>query len=341
MARQPLPFALAAVTLVVVACGGSEPPPRPPLPPPPPADPPILATVAQACARVSACTHAREGSNFRDPGACVDWWLTEDREEPLRKCFLAAKSCADVATCSQGGGDARAATFCQRPGVVSGCDGDRLVSCGEDDAHPATVVDCAAFGASCRDVKSASGIVVRACAAAAKCAAGVVDARCDGPGAATSCRDGAYERVACRPGTACQEYRDESGEAGASCEPVSSSRERARCDGRAYRRCEQDRLVECENAGRVSKATVTDCVGIGLRCRGIGPRAGCVVATDLECDKAMLPKCDGSSLTFCAAGRLEKIACESLGFSSCAPAGKGAIAACAEPSLVGPPSHPK
>ena len=339
MARPPCHRStpLAAVALVVVACGGSEPPPKAPAPPPPPADPPALAAIAQACVRASACTHAREGSRFRDPGACVDWWLTDSQEEPLRKCLVAAKSCADVATCSQGGGDARAATFCQKPGVVSGCDGDRLVSCGEDDAHPTTILDCAGFGASCRDVKSASGIVVRACAAPAKCGAGSVDARCDGAGAATSCRDGAYERVACRPGTACQEYRDESGEQVASCEPIGS----ARCEGRAFRRCEQDRLVDCENVGRATKAVVTDCVGLGFHCRGIGPRAGCVVPSDVECDKAMLPKCDGSSLTFCAAGRLEKIACGSLGFSSCAPAGKGAIASCAEPTQVGPPQRTK
>jgi hypothetical protein len=217
-------------------------------------------------------------------------------------------------------------------GVVSGCDGDRLVSCGEDDAHPSTVVDCAAIGATCREVKSSGGLVLRACQAPQKCPAGAPESRCDGTGAVISCRDGGYERITCRSGTTCEEQRDESGETTASCEMAGHPR----CDARGARRCEDDRLVECERVGRASKAHVTDCVAYGLRCTGHGPRAGCSVPTRVECDKTYLPKCEGGSLVFCAAGRLSRLSCNALGFAGCDPAGRGSIAACA--GAVSPPA---
>jgi hypothetical protein len=124
--------------------------------------------------------------------------------------------------------------------------------------------------------------------------------------------------VSCKPGTACEERRDEVGDPTASCELPG----RRRCTG--VRRCEDDRLVECERG----KAKVTDCVGQGLRCAGTGPRAGCYVPSNVECDKEMLPKCEGGSIVFCAVGRLERIACASLGLGPCDPAAKGPFAAC-------------
>src|SRR5262249_40183147 len=124
----------AFIVLIVAACGGQDPPAKSPPTPAPPEDPPALAQIAHACARVSACTHAREGAPFRDPGACVDWWLSDvDPTSPelLRKCLAEASTCDQVSTCMRGGGDVRAAKFCaEQSGVVSGCDGDRLVSCG-------------------------------------------------------------------------------------------------------------------------------------------------------------------------------------------------------------------
>jgi hypothetical protein len=219
-----------------------------------------------------------------------------------------------------GGGDAKAAAFCaQRPGVVSGCDGDRLVSCGEDDAHESSVVDCAAMGAKCGEVKSSGGLVLRACSSPTKCPASAPDLRCDGTAAIISCRDGAYERVACPAGTKCEEHKDEVGDAAASCELPG----RRRCVG-GTRRCEDDRLIECDRG----KAKVTDCIGQGLRCAGIGPRAGCYVPENVECDKDMLPRCEGASLVFCAAGRLEKVACSELGLGTCDPSARGPFAAC-------------
>jgi hypothetical protein len=314
---------------VIVACGGEPPPVKAPPPPPPPNDPPLLARISEACVRVAGCTRAGDAARFRDPGACVDWWLADAdarAPDPLRKCLTDATTCEAVTTCLRGGGDGRAAAFCaQRQGVVSGCDGDRLVSCADDDVHESAVVDCAAIGATCREVKAAGGIVLRACASPQKCPAGAPESRCDGAGAVVSCRDGAIERVVCRPGTTCEERKDESGEAIATCELPG----RRRCELRGARHCEEDRLVECDRTSNVAKAKVTDCVGFGLRCGGIGPRAGCRVPSNVECDRELLPRCEGGALVFCAAGRLAKVACSSVGLGTCDPAGRGAIAACA------------
>jgi hypothetical protein len=321
--QRPL-FGLGSLFACLVACGGQEPPAKPPPPPPAPKDPPALVGIAQACARVSACARSADSSRFRDPSACVDWFVSEPKDA-FRACLLDAKGCDQVSTCMHGGGDARAAAFCkERPGVVSACDGDRLVSCGEDDAHESSVVDCAAMGASCRESRLAGGLVVRACASPQKCPAGVPDTRCDGPGAVISCRDGAFERVTCRPGTACEERRDESGDTLASCELPN----RRRCTARGVRRCEEGRLVECTEAGMSGKAKIVDCVGAGLECAGTGPRAGCYVPTKIECDRELLPKCDGGSLVFCAAGRLARVGCSAIGLGACDPSARGSIAAC-------------
>lgn len=329
--RLSLSRGLGAALLVLGACGGQEPPPKPPPAPAPPNDPPVLAQIAAACARVSACTHAHDSPRFRDPGACVDWWLSDpstdakEGADPLRKCLAEATSCEKVSACMHGGGDARAAAFCaQRAGVVSGCDGDRLVSCAEDDAHESTVVDCAKIGATCREVKAAGGLVVRACWSPQKCPANAPEARCDGSGAVLSCRDGAFERVVCRPGTSCVNRTNEAGEPTASCELPGQRR----CDMRGARHCEADRLVECDRTGHYSNVRVTDCVGFGLRCAGVGPRAGCYVPANVECDKELLPRCEGGAVVFCAAGRLTKVACAGIGLGACDPSAKGPMAAC-------------
>jgi hypothetical protein len=45
----------------------------------------------------------------------------------------------------------------------------------------------------------------------------------------------------------------------------------------------------------------------------------------------MLPKCEGGALVFCAAGRVEKVACASIGMGACDPAARGPVAACTAP----------
>ena len=331
---------------LAAACGGSELPPQAPSAGPGRKDPASLQQVSITCARIASCTHAHDTPRLRDPSACVDWWVAHadpQNADPLQKCLAGATTCAQIDTCMHGAGDARAAQFCAaRPGVVSGCDGERLVSCGDDDAQESTVTDCTALGASCKELKAAGGLVIRACFAPQKCPANAPEARCDGDNAVISCHDGAIERARCGPGTRCEEHKDEAGESTASCQLPG----RRRCDLLGARHCEGDRLVECAGQDHFGKLRVSDCAGFGMRCNGTGPRAGCYVPADVECDKEMLPKCEdgGKSLVFCAAGRTTKIACASLGMDSCNPTARGAVAACSpREGAVSPaaPSAPK
>lgn len=317
-----------AAGAVAVACGGTEPPAQPPAKPVEVKDPQWLGGVSSACAKVASCTHAHDAPRLRDPGACVDWFVGKinAERESLQRCVESAKGCDAVNACVHGAGDPKAVEFCaKRPGVVSGCDGDRLVSCGDDSAAESSVVDCAKLGAACRETKAAGGLVMRACVSPQKCPAGAPEARCDG-NAVLSCRDGALERVECKPGTKCEERKDDSGEATASCELPG----RRRCDLLGSRRCEDDRLVECERGTSAagSKARVSDCAGLGLHCGGVGPRAGCYVANNVECDKEMLPRCEAGRLVFCAAGRVTKVECSALGLGPCTATARGPMAAC-------------
>lgn len=316
---------LLALTSLAAACGGAEPRPVAPKPPPAPTDPAWLADAARACTRISACAHGHDGKAQRDPGACVTAWSERTQaDDPTLKCAAAAKTCDDVGACLHGRGDPRAAKFCaESKGVLSACDGERLVSCSDDDGAESSIVDCATIGAKCREVKSAGGLLVRACFSPEKCPAGAPPARCDGKAAVITCQDGAIERVACGPGTSCVEHQEQDGERAASCELPGERR----CELKGARHCEGDKLVECLAPTHWGTARVTDCAAQGLRCIGAGPRAACYVPTNVECDKELLPRCEGSALTFCAAGRKVSVDCASIGMKSCG-AGRGPFAAC-------------
>lgn len=301
-------LASIGVLVVLAACGGKQPPANAPPPPEPPKDPAWLAAASRACVLASACS-----PRVSDPGACIERWIAHG-DDALAKCLVAARTCANVDACLRGGGDARAATFCGERGVVTGCDGERLVSCA-DDAHDALVVDCAALGASCKEQRAAGGVVLRGCHSAQKCPAGAPDARCEG-NTIVSCQNGFVEHTVCGPGTECAVRGAE-----AACVLPGG----AQCGLHGTRRCDHGRLVECEGGS----ARVVDCAAMGLDCTGTGPRAACTVKHDVECSKGMLPRCEGGSLVFCAAGRLSRVACSSVEMAGCDPGARGAKAACA------------
>lgn len=317
----------ALVSGVVVACGGSTPSASSPASAPSEGDESALVHIAEACARLASCSQTHDPPRVRDPSACVDWWLASvGGDDPLHGCLARSASCGDVTRCLHPG-DAAAAKLCaERRGVLSTCDGDRLVTCAEGDVSGSTTVDCAKLGARCREVKAAGGLLVRGCFAPDKCPADAPEARCDGDVAVVACHDGAIERATCPPGTRCEERRDESGQATASCEVP----DRVRCGGTATRGCDGDRLVECA-PGDGDRLRVSDCARFGLRCAGTGPRSGCYVAHDVECDRDMLPKCEGGAIVFCAAGRLVKLSCTHLGLGTCNPSARGPLAACEAP----------
>ncbi|MCA9584615.1 MAG: hypothetical protein KC657_04590 [Myxococcales bacterium] len=316
--------ALSCLLVLVGACGSREPPPAAPKAPPPPADPAWLAQAAKTCALVASCAHGHDAKWLRDPGACVAAWTERTQPDDLTmKCASEAKSCDDIGACLHGRGDPRAAAFCAKSkGVLSACDDNRLVSCSDDDAAESSVVDCGKLGATCKESRTAGGLLVRACIAPDKCPAGAPEARCDGKGAVVTCQDGAIERIPCGTGTSCVEHAD-GGEKTASCELPAGQR----CGLKGARRCAGDRLIECRSPSHFGTARVTDCASQGLRCSGAGPRAACYVPDRVECDKELLPRCDGNSLVFCAAGRRVSVSCTSIGMKQCG-AGRGPFAIC-------------
>ena len=296
-----------ALLVLLAACGAEKQTLQTPAEAPVPKDPPWLADAAAACARELSCTRTQ------DPDACISSWLSAP--PTLEACIRDAKSCSDVEECRTGAGDAKTASFCgKRTGVVAGCEGNRLISCG-DERTASFVMDCAALGATCREERAATGIVIRACFSADRCPANAPEARCDGETAVIGCHDGAIEKTACSAGTSCRERTDENGDPTASCVLTRGS-----CSLFGSRGCDGDRLVECTRG----HPAVTDCRAAGLRCVGNGPRARCSVSANIECDRERLPSCDGEALVICAAGRLERVSCASIGMGPCSPS----LAAC-------------
>ena len=317
---------LGTFAVVIVACRGPA-----DAPPATPATteqgfPLWLDEVAQRCALIASCAHAHDTPRLRDPSACVDWWVAHVRSvaEPVHKCLATAKTCEQIGACVREKPDARAAAYCAaRPGVLGGCDGERLVSCGEDESAESTATDCAGLGARCAESKAAGGLMVRGCFAPAICPAAAPEARCDGA-TILSCHDGAVERTACSPGTRCEQHKDRDGETAVTCEPPENH---AHCEELGARYCDQNRLVECVVHGHFGDVRISECGALGLACRGKGERARCVVAPRLECDPAP-PRCDGEALSFCAAGHLARVSCRGLGLGACDPDARGPQAGC-------------
>lgn len=281
--------------------------------------------LARGCARIASCAHDHDLPRFRDPGACVEYWLEhlEDPGEPVPACLSAAASCADVAACLHGAPSERAAAFCAaHPETVAACDGDALVSCARDDPSESTLTLCGALGATCGEVRAAGGLVHHGCLAPSLCGADVTHARCDGDAAVLVCHDQVLERAPCRPGTACHAHTDPDGEELATCEgPVEVT-----CAKVGDRRCRGGSLVRCELHGHHAREEVVDCGALGLACGDVAGRAACT-AGEAKCAGGG-PRCEHDALVFCAAGRTERVACVDLGLGPCETEGRGPVALC-------------
>jgi hypothetical protein len=92
------------------------------------------------------------------------------------------------------------------------------------------------------------------------------------------------------------------------------------------RKCEADVLVECEAHGHTGRTLTTHCAPLGLSCVETKGGASCV-ARPAECTPGAA-RCDGDTLTFCAAGRKAKVSCASLGMGTCDPDAHGLEAGC-------------
>lgn len=295
-----------------------------------------LDIAARICAKVASCAHEHDAPRDRDPAACVEAWMARAPEaEPLfGTCVLAANGCAGVDACDRHRGDPATTAFCRaHPGARTGCDGNHLVSCSQDDPSESSVTDCAAFGATCGDLPQAGGLLGHGCLSPRLCPRGAPEVRCDGTGAVVACHEGIVERSACSDPARCEEHRTSDGAVSATCE----SPDPRRCEAVGKRWCERGRLVQCQPHAP-SEASVTDCAALGLACdehADSGP--ACVAPGPPACEHAA-PRCEGDALTFCAAGRRLRVACGSLGLGACDPDAHGVDAACGSSPRVAAPA---
>jgi hypothetical protein len=280
-----------------------------------------LDAITRSCARIASCAHAHDPLHFRDPAACVDHWILEGGS-PALSCLASAPSCDAVGACLHSAPDAYGGAFCEaHPGAMSGCDGTRLVACG-DDPDEATVVDCASLGATCAALTQAGGLSTHACVDPRRCPAELTRAWCDGPLAVLSCHDGEIERTVCPSGSPCEGHAEADGEQAAMCEAPGH----ASCSTPGSRRCAGTRLFVCESHGHFSHEHAVDCSLAGLTCTEDAGGAACTEGPP-QCARGHT-SCEGDALTFCAAGRRRQVRCPEIGFATCAADGRGPEAAC-------------
>jgi hypothetical protein len=319
--------------LIVSSCAASSPDPKRA------AADPIASewfdAVTATCARIASCAHPHDTPKYREPSACVDYWMAHVKrhDDPRNVCIMHAKTCDSVDECLHEPSDARAIAYCRaHPQSTGTCDEDRLIACASDDPDESSAVDCAALAAKCSQRDEPGGLITRTCVSTTRCPANAPETRCEDArsddtkesSAILTCREGAIGRVACAEGTRCTEHREDNGDISAGCEPVFGH---AHCDQVGARYCAGDRLVECQAHGHFGTPTVSDCASFGLVCADEGKASHCVAKGPSHCEPHA-PKCAGAALTFCAAGREVHIDCARLGLGPCDPDAHGVEAAC-------------
>jgi hypothetical protein len=281
-----------------------------------------LAAVARQCARIASCAHSHDMPELRAPGACVDAWIEREVNDPLLDCLASASSCDAVGACLHEGSDPTSTAFCRtHPGVPSGCDGTRLVVCGDEPGESSTV-DCAGLGATCAALTEAGGLSTHACVDPARCPPELTRVWCDGSSAVLSCHDGEIERTACPSGSVCEAHTERDGDHAAMCEAPGH----ASCKVVGSRRCEGSRLVLCEAHGHFGHERAVDCAARGLVCSEAPGRAACTDGP-AACTVRQAT-CEGGALSFCSAGRRIRVECAGLGLGACEAGGRGPVAAC-------------
>lgn len=239
------------------------------------------------------------------------------------ECRFAATDCEGVRACDTDptGFDAACA---EQPGTTL-CDGGTWVVCG-DDGVTAGAFDCAAAGKECNvDIWAGCGTE--------PCTFGQTEATCDpdDPTVLVSCNpSGFLERTSCDlennfvivHGT---EGDEPSTIAGETCgdDPMLGSKG---CIGTGdacdffSQACDGDVLVTCAGG----KLAHRDCAalhpaGQGCGFNTSGPFAGGAACGVVEsaCDPAEPEACDAGTITFCAQGLAQTIACAEAGFAGC------------------------
>jgi hypothetical protein len=325
-ARRLIPIALPTL-LVVCSCRAGAPPTPADWTGPATSPQARIPAIATTCARIASCAHPHDPPQWRNPSACVDFWVSALGDTPgepeLPSCLSSALTCSAVRACLHPSLTGASAAFCRaHPGAMTGCEGNALVSCGADDPEESTVLDCESLGAKCGDLTQAGGLSTHACIDPARCSAELTSAWCSGTLAVVSCHDGEIERTRCKAGTSCREHTDKDGEHAAMCEGPGH----ASCATPGKKRCDGNTLVECETHGHFAHEHAVDCTAAGLTCSLVDAGAACTSAMP-RCMGGH-PTCEGNALTFCAAGLRLGIDCNEIGLGPCEADGRGPDATC-------------
>lgn len=194
------------------------------------------------------------------------------------------------------------------------CEGERATGCGDGLIYK---LDCAKLGLHCDEKQLCSA------APSVSCDLATFPMRCGADGIPEYCARGVMYHGANCPalGLECAEKDCVGG--GESCLSHGGlSDGDMRWDGVA---CVDAETLRACVGGRVAERSCPD-EGPGFTCQSFEGKFFCGIAS--ECVPAELPNtsqhgtgesCDGDTLVFCNAGRVERIACKDLGFMHCDP----------------------
>jgi hypothetical protein len=188
----------------------------------------------------------------------------------------------------------------------SGCDGEIWTGCGDE---VKVSIDCARLGLSCDADANCVAEPAQACD-------GSEPETCSADGEVQFCDDGAIRKSPCESlGHSCVDGKcvgtGPACDFGFSAESEIASPEPTGCDG--------DVLIGCLE----QKEARIDCTkrGPGFSCQNVDEKFFCGLAAEcLPADtysETEVATCDGTVLSFCNAGRVERLDCTELGFSGC------------------------
>lgn len=190
-------------------------------------------------------------------------------------------------------------------GCAAQCAGDVLSGCEDEQQFE---LDCGSLGQTCDESLNCVSEPAQACE-------GTEAPSCSAEGEVRYCSRGIWRTTPCQSvGFSC--LNGECVGQGAACD-ASPDESQVELSGMA---CSGDTLQACLG----ERATTVDCTkqGPGFSCQSVSGTFFC--GLDAECvppnpaGAAMPPaSCDGDVLTFCSAGRIERLDCTALGFSGC------------------------
>jgi hypothetical protein len=287
----------------------------------------LIDVYARAAAIVGSCLGedgvSRFAARFWDPLPPQIFWGQFRRQA---QCLATAGGgCAALRTCL-GFDHVHGGPPCPDTGTLATCDGTRATVCGPD-GDGGTIRnswDCATLGLTCDPVALCTAHP------STMCSMDAVGLGCTSDGRATVCADHAtLESGVCA-------------DLGLSCQAGRCTGDGAACAGGAPGPVGQVYLDGLACAGTQLKACVGgheqsfDCArqGPDFGCQNVGGRFFCGLGAECvpsESGEGALPdSCDGNAIVFCSAGRIARVDCAALGFTSCRP-GKGVPTRCDVP----------